>query len=113
MIINLTPHEIVFCKDGDAERGYDYDVVKVVPACGLVARLTGKNNRIGEIDGIPIFKTVYGEVAGLPEPQDGVVYVVSTLVKQRCRDRKDVLVPVGLIRDGMGNIIGCTGLGDI
>lgn len=113
MIINLTPHEIGFCKDGDTERGYDYDVVKIIPPCGLVAWLTGENNWVGEVDGIPIFKAAYEKIEGLPEPRDGVVYVVSTLVKQQCRDRKDVLVPTNLIRDSAGNIIGCMALGDI
>lgn len=57
-----------------------------------VARCAVKNVQVGEVDGVPVVSAEYGEITGLPEPQDGVVYVVSMLVAQRA-GRADVLSP--------------------
>ena len=54
-----------------------------------------------------MFDTV---VTGLPEPQEGVIYLTSTLVAQAVPDRTDVLVPADLRRDEAGRIIGCGAL---
>lgn len=75
-IVNLTPHEITLC-------GTKY------PSAGE-ARVAVTERQVGELNGIPIVQEVYGDVTGLPEPVDGVVYVVSLLVLQRCAGRSDV-----------------------
>ena len=60
---------------------------------------------------IPVTKTVFDTVVtGLPEPQEGVIYLTSTLVAQAVPDRTDVLVPADLRRDEAGRIIGCGAL---
>lgn len=56
------------------------------------ARCAVKNVVVGEVDGVPVVSAEYGEITGLPEPQDGVVYIVSMLVAQRA-GRADVLSP--------------------
>ena len=95
--VNLTQHNltIVF------ENGDDL----VLPASGEVARVTFSTQQVDEIDGIPIFKTVYEpEVVGLPEPEDGTIFVVSSLAAQTVK-RPDVLAPPKLIRDDDGQVI--------
>ena len=52
-IVNLTPHEVVIIRDGE----------KIVyPASGFVARVSSTPQSVGEIDGVPIHKIVYGDV---------------------------------------------------
>lgn len=75
--VNLTPHDIKL-NSGD-----------VVPASGTVARV---DNTFTEfVDGV--CNVVYGDVQGLPAPQDGTVYVVSALVLAAVKDRQDVVAP--------------------
>ena len=86
---NLTPHDVnLILPDGE---------VLTIPASGKVA--------------IPVVKTVFDtNVTDLPDPQDGVIYLTSTLVAQAVPDRDDVLVPADLRRDDAGRIIGCGAL---
>lgn len=51
--------------------------------------------------------TRYGEVDGLPAPRAGVTYIVSRVVAEAAREREDLLVPGGLVRDGSGRVLGC------
>src|SRR5690242_24066 len=57
-----------------------------------VARCAVKNVVVGSVGGVPVVSAEFGDIVGLPEPQDGVVYVVSMLVAQRA-GRADVLSP--------------------
>lgn len=99
--VNLTQHNLtIILKNGDG---------LVLPASGEVARVTFSTQQVDEIDGIPIFKTVYEpEVTGLPEPQDGTIFVVSSLAAQTAK-RQDVLAPTQLIRDDDGQVIAAGG----
>lgn len=109
-IINLTPHSITFVSD-------DGTSIMTVPASGAVARVSVETVVMGLVDvgeiQIPITGTTYGEIEGLPAPQDGTIYVVSSLVAQRCRDRKDVFIPNESVRDENGRIVGCRSLGRV
>jgi hypothetical protein len=109
MLVNLTPHDInIVREDG---------TTWTIPASGEVARVYANTRRVDEFDGVPITQTFYGMVAGLPEPQDGVRYIVSALVAERVTDRTakvgDILVPSETVRDEHGRIIGCKSLGII
>ena len=81
--INLTPHDIKL-NDGT-----------IYPATGKVARVenTFSNCCCG------ISKVFYGEIENLPEPEDGVYYIVSAMVlaannsQPRCRRRGDLVAP--------------------
>ncbi len=105
--INLTPHDItVFVGDGSI----------VIPASGTVARVSSIYTHVGDIDGIPVSEVSYGDVHGLPQPMDGVIYVVSALVlnalKAKGVNRTDVVAPdtdKGAVRDTSGRIIGVRG----
>lgn len=74
--INCTPH-IIRLNNGS---GY-------MPS-GNIARVTTSHTPFK--DGI--CKVVYGEVEGLPEPQENTIYIVSLLVLNAC-DRTDIVAP--------------------
>ena len=82
--INLTPHTIVI-KTETKEK-------KIDPS-GTVARVAVEEKEAGEIEGIPVIKRGFKEVEGLPEPKDGVVYLVSSLVLSAVKGRGDVFAP--------------------
>lgn len=99
--VNLTQHNLTIV----LENGDDL----VLPASGEVARVTFSTQQVGEVAGIPIFKTIYEpEVTGLPEPEDGTIFVVSSLAAQTVK-RPDVLAPTKLIRDDNGQVIAAGG----
>jgi hypothetical protein len=106
--VNLTPHEVViYSPDGK-------DVILRVPPSGKTARVSVKSEVINYIAGIPIRKTTYGDVEGLPETQPGTVYIVSTIVlialQAKGITRTDVVSPDtspdSVIRDAQGKILG-------
>jgi hypothetical protein len=101
MVKNLTPHQVVVILD-------DYTVT--FEPSGIVARVSQTLSRTGTAaGGIPVFSRYFGDVIGLPEREAGVLLIVSALVKSALPDRKDLLSPAELIRDGQGNVIGCNG----
>jgi len=96
--INLTPHSIKI-KRGE-------EIVEVKPS-GVVARVSTREDIIGEIDGIPIIKRRFGEVEGLPKEKEGVILIVSSLVLSAVSGRKDVMAPdtgATAIRNSEGQI---------
>ena len=102
-IKNFTPHPITICNNAG-------EVIRVIQSEGLV-RLKAVTVSAGEIDGIPVSKTEFGQPEGLPEFQDGVFIVVSQLVKTALPSRSDLLVPAEVVRDEKSNIVGCKSLG--
>ena len=103
-LVNLTPHAISFIAE-------DGSVVRTIDPSGTLARVSTHTVTIGEVDGLPVTATEFGEVEGLPEPQEGTAYIVSSLVAQRVTDRVDVFIPNESVRDDNGRIIGCRSLG--
>jgi hypothetical protein len=121
MIINATPHTITIL---NKEAGITQDakkqflgtketivVLKEIPASGILPRVKMTNEPAGEIDGIPIESVIYGEIEGLPDYQEGVHYIVSSLVAAAAAKigRKDCLAPGALVRDknNPSLILGC------
>lgn len=105
-LVNLTPHTVTLvCGQLTVE----------IPPSGQVARVSATAQQVGsiEIDGFsfPVVKTVFGEVTGLPEPQEDTVYIVSTLVLSAVQGRKDVVAPNtgAAIRDSEGRVVGVPG----
>jgi hypothetical protein len=100
-LINMTPHTInVFRDDGTVED---------IPSSGII-RVASTQVKVCEIRGIPVYKTIFGEVIGLPPKRIGIFYVVSRLVLSACPERDDLLAPGTLVRDDKGQPIGCKGL---
>jgi hypothetical protein len=108
-LINLTQHDIVVYDQSNNE-------VLRVPPSGVVARVQSTEELVGYMNGIPLFRALYGEVQGLPEPQENTVYIVSQLVLQALKEkgiqRTDVMAPNtnpgpnGAVRDQQGRIVG-------
>lgn len=99
------------------EMARDWDESEVVHPSGQLARVTSRTVQVGSVDcggmTIPLTATEYGEVEGLPEPEDGTIYVVSSLVAQSFRERDDVFIPNESVRDEDGHIVGCKSLGRV
>jgi hypothetical protein len=106
-VINLTPHNFTLCSDAG-------EVIRVIPPTTPAARVSSASQVIGSIDGIPVTKTAFGAVEGLPDPQEGVCYIVSLLVQQRVSHRSDVYRPdtgpSSVVRDAAGIIVGVKAL---
>lgn len=106
-VINLTPHAVNIVGD-------DNSIAITIDASGNVARCSQSISIIGSVTinsvAIPISSSSYGEVVDLPDPQDGIYYIVSRLVMSACPNRQDLLVPNDLVRDEAGRVIGCRSL---
>lgn len=125
-IINLTPHVVALYDSRDCEPhpgGIDFApkpgamVRAVFVPSGSVARAAQTVKQDGPMDwkgifSIPVFRIEYGAPEGLPEPREGVRYIVSSLTasaaKASGRDTSDLLVTHSPVRDRAGKIIGCT-----
>lgn len=102
MFKNFTSHTI------NVHNG-DKELVATFESAG-VARCSQENTQRGSIDGIELYDVQYGEVSGLPDPQDDTYYIVSFMVKNALPARSDLLSPGELLRDAQGRPIGCIGL---
>ena len=102
-LVNITPHDIVVRKaDGDL----------MVPPSGQIARVTTSQEVIGYIDDVPVVRTVFGEVTGLPDPVKDTIFIVSSLVLGALKgSRPDVVAPdtgPTAIRNDNGQIVAVT-----
>jgi len=100
MLVNLTPHELNIV--------FDENTTFFIPSQG-VARMKEVVVPAGEAHGVPLIRSEYGGVVGLPDPQVGVVYITSMLVASHVK-RPDVVSPGELQRDANGRVIGCKSL---
>lgn len=116
MLINLTPHAIHFVfegEDGEAE-------VTFAPA-GVPARCTESREKVNEARTdewrppffVPVYRSVFGDVEGLPDQRPGTFYIVSRAVAEACPDRPDLLFPYDTLRDQQGRIVGCRAFGTV
>lgn len=103
--INLTPHKLDIY-----DRKMDAGAAMILEPSGTVARVVTNRQLVDGSGPFPIFRTVYGDVTGLPEPKEGVRYIVSGMVAARVPERTDVFKPGSLIRDAKGRPVGCEGL---
>lgn len=104
-LLNLTPHALTLV----GENG-----TVTVPASGQVARLAVTRTACAPVtvDGVltlTVTRPTLGDTVGLPEPQPGVVLVVSAMVAEAA-GRADVMSPGELLRDEGGKVIGARGL---
>jgi len=83
-IINLTPHQLNLMPAGP-----DGPMV-VIPTSGTVARCTTSRMQVGAINingvSVPINRTQFGAVDGLPDPQPDTIFIVSSVVAQAVPD---------------------------
>jgi len=104
-VINLTPHAVVLTAAGKEV---------TIPPSGTVARVTTEEKESGSvaIDGIvvPLLQTKHGAVENLPAPEDGTIYIVSSMIVAAAPERTDCFAPARLIRNEAGQIIGAGAL---
>ncbi len=100
-IFNLTPHPIHILDE-------DNKIIRAYPTSGSVARVGVINTKKGfTIDDIPVFSKEFTEAINVPEYKFGTFYIVSQIVKAALPNRDDLIVPDDIVRDNVGNIIGC------
>jgi len=85
--VNLTVHDVVVLNE-KGER-------VVIPPSGQVARIKTKETYYKTVGGLQIFDQEVFEIEGLPEPKEGVFYIVSMPLRLAARElgRTDVLSP--------------------
>jgi hypothetical protein len=109
-VINATPHPIDVY-DGAGERivlELPHNPEDPIATCGeRTVRLSD-----AEVSGVnvAVYGSSYAGVTGLPEPREGVWYVVALVVAIAAPDRTDLLVCGPAVRDGKNRMIGCKGL---
>jgi hypothetical protein len=117
-LINMTPHPVRLYKAGTPDRVENPDdgVVMTLEPSGQLARLgesvLGEETILTDEVDIPVSLVSYAEVEGLPEPQQGVAYVVP-LMTALAAGRDDLLVPYEQVRNGEGTVVGCRRLGRV
>lgn len=101
-ILNYTPHVITLIKG---------DVSLEIPSSG-VARCQEVKEKIGEVNGFPVYSITYGPVSGLPEPAEDTVIVVSSLNANgaKAAGRTDCLIVTDTVRNDKGQVVGACGL---
>ena len=96
-IRNLTPHEVNIWIEGIVPS------IRTIKPSRIVARLNVISHHFGEVDGIPVVRSIDREILHLPDPEPGVVYIASSAVAKEAK-RIDVLSPdttdEGAIRGG-------------
>lgn len=95
--VNLTPHEITVVNS----------TTRIFPKSDKIARVSQTVTVKEVIDDIEIGTVSFGQVVDLPEPVDGVFFIVSALVKSAVTNRTDLLSPGELVRNTDGIVIGC------
>jgi len=112
MIINCTPHVVDVYPPGTPTvvTDADYPYCSFEPS-GQVARIAECVIRdVEPAPGVVGYTIVeYGHIADLPEPADGVRYIVSLPTALAARRRTDLLVPYRQVRNAKGTIVGCRG----
>ena len=101
-IINLTPHSVfIMDKQGNT--------IKEFPSAGT-ARAISILTQVGLMDDVPLARQDYGEPEGLPDPEEGFLYIVNSVIvaaaRRAGRTLKDLLVTAEPVRDRQGGIVG-------
>ena len=95
--INLTGHEVT-----------DTNTGKSFPSQGCV-RVEAHTERVYRANGIPVFRSTNSILDPLPDPVDGVCYIVSNLYLNLVPERTDVVAPGKVVRAEDGIPVACRG----
>ncbi len=102
-LINLTPHPLNMYMDGMLK--------EIITPTGPPARVGVERIKIGYLNEYPVSKVTFLEVENMPEPEEGLVYIVSAIVADALKDKgrsEDIYAIDELIRDGEGVIKGAS-----
>ena len=98
-IINLTQHTI-----NETTTGQEF------PPSGIIARVKSSTDKVTTFNAIPVYRSDFGEIEGLPARAKGTRYIVSALALNAVPDdRTDVVAPGNLQRNEKGQPVGCCG----
>lgn len=98
-LVNLTTHNVNELYTG-----------KTYAPSNRVARVKTTTNVVDNVDGCPIVATDISAIIGLPEPVEGVTYIVSALVLNSASSRTDLVATGNVKRDDVtGRVLGCFG----
>jgi len=101
---NCTDHKIdIFDLSGKK-------LIKTIIPGGVVTRATFEHKQVSKDQGIPLIVDFITSVEDLPEQKDGVVLVVSHIIREFLPERKDLASPGEIVRSKSGKRIGCRGL---
>lgn len=108
-LTNLTPHTVQILWAGD---GFEIEPSSPPARCAVETEIV---DTISVWDGflVPVTRPRFGAVTGLPDPEDGVGYIVSRVVAEARPDRRDLYIPDQLVRDNQGRIVGCRALAQV
>lgn len=95
--INLTGHPVT-----------DTNTNTTFEPAGCV-RTTGTTVRVYRANGIPVYRSIFTALDPLPDPVDGVCYIVSNLYLNTCPERTDVVAPGKVVRNEVGEPVACRG----
>lgn len=102
-IKNLTPHDVNVLKDDGS-----YETFKPT---GIIARAEQIYEYDSTVNGITFVTSSYGKPIDLPDPEEGVLLIVSKqtidAAKKAHRSIGDLVFPAEPIRNDKGQIIGC------
>ena len=93
-LVNVTPHALNF-NNG-----------MVLKPSGTVARVSSTFQQVGEVEGLPIFSTEYGEIEDLPESVADTFFIVSAIVLEAIKregKRTDCLGPATFHKEVVRN----------
>lgn len=108
MLRNLTPHEVVVLV-GDDECIIAPDPAGPARAAEVETDAGWVFVRSGDVGpSVEVTERSFGDVTGLPAPEEGVWLIVSSVVAAAAPARRDLLTPAGLVRSDTGAVIGCT-----
>lgn len=102
-VVNLTPHMVTIVDESSR-------VIQRWPRAADPARVEAVRVRVARATGVPEDVPLVAEErtrANLPEPQEGVWFIVSSVVGFAHPERCDLLVPSDLVRDGKGAVTAC------
>lgn len=95
--VNCTPHDLTL-NDGT-----------IIPASGVVARVSAS---FTDFDNNGVCQQVFGDVTGIPEKEEGTLYIVSALVLA-ASNREDLVAPAtghpACVRNEKGQIVSVPG----
>lgn len=99
-VINCTPHEINLLTESENI---------VYPPSGIVTRVNA--TFVMAPSPLPMVRTIFGDITGLPEPMDHTYFIVSGMVLSALNgSRPDVIAPdtspASAVRDPQGRMIG-------
>lgn len=99
-LINKTLHDVHMM---DSEG----NIIKTLPKAEKPIRLEPKTEIVGDLNGFPITRTVFGAVKNMPSTVVGTFLIVSRMILKAFPNRTDLLTPNETVRDEKGRVIGC------